>query len=69
MFHVKHPQGEVLLAHAKLPEDHVENILDIHPTQKPPQRISRHPQFLRGQFLTLLDYVKGMEERSRGTFQ
>ena len=43
-----------LLTDTELPENHVQDVLDIDPSQQPPERISRRPQFLRGQLLALL---------------
>ena len=45
---------EILFAYTEFPEDHVEDILDVHPTQQPPEGMRGDPKFLRRQFLALL---------------
>ena len=46
LFHVKHPQGrEGLLTYTELPEDDVQNVLDIYAPQEPPQGMGCHAQF------------------------
>ena len=55
---MKHPASrEGLLTYTELPEDDVENVLDIHPPQQPAQRMRRRPQFFRRQLLTLPDHL------------
>ena len=60
LFHVKHPLAgrEGLLTYTELPEDDVQNVLDIHAAQEPPQGMSRHPQFFRRQLLALPDHLR-----------
>ncbi len=55
---------EILFTYTKLPEDHIEDILHIHPTQQPPQRMGRDPQMLRGKFLALPQYLYAALQRS-----
>ena len=61
LFHVKHP-GKVkvregLLTYTELPEDDVQDVLNIHAPQKPPQRTRRHAQLFRRQLLALPNHL------------
>src|SRR5262249_8985452 len=82
MFHVKHPltillnqkskfiePGAALLSDTELPEDHVQDILDVDPAQQSPQRCRRRPQILRGQLLALPDRGQTALKRSRSILQ
>jgi hypothetical protein len=40
-----------LLADTKIPEDHIQKILDTHPARQPPERPGRQPQFLGNELL------------------
>src|SRR5437899_3541846 len=57
MFHVKHPpyemNEEILLANTKIPKDHIQNVLNVDPSQEPAQGMSSNPQILRREFLAL----------------
>ena len=49
MFHVKHwlsIRKQILLTYTELPEDHVENVLDIDPAQQPAERIAPRSEVL-----------------------
>jgi hypothetical protein len=43
------------LSDTELPEDYVQQILDVNPTQQAPQRSRRQTQILRGQLLAMFD--------------
>src|SRR6516164_166613 len=58
--------GSSSLTDTKFAKDHVENVLDIDPTQQPPQSIGGPPQLLGRQFLTLSDYAGAPPQRFRG---
>ena len=57
MFHVKHsvnPLNEgILLSYTELPEDHVEDVLDIDPAQKPAEGMRRGPEVFSDEFVAL----------------
>src|SRR5258708_39229526 len=64
LFHVKRDslvrvnrlnQAIALLSDTELAKDHVQDVLDVHPAEQPPQGRRRGPQILRRQFLTLPD--------------
>jgi hypothetical protein len=59
VFHVKHfgKVREGLLTYTELPEDDVQDVLNIHAPQKPPQRTRRHAQLFRSQLLALPDHL------------
>src|SRR3954466_850292 len=44
---------EILLAYTEVPEDRIQDVLDIDPPQQPAQRKSGGPQFLGDEFLAL----------------
>jgi hypothetical protein len=55
---VKQPRRvneEILFAYTKVPEDHVQDILDINPAEQAAETIGRRPQILRGELLALGD--------------
>ena len=49
---------EGLLTYTELPEDDVENVLDIHAPEQPSQGMCRHAQFFRRQLLALPDHLR-----------
>ena len=55
LFHVKQLGSKwiknCLFADAEIPENHVQDVLDVDPADQPPERVSRQPQFLGDQFL------------------
>src|SRR6266851_10272631 len=46
---------EILLPYTKFPENHIEDLLDIHPPQQPSQRMRRRTELFRREFLALPD--------------
>ena len=56
---------ELLLAYTELPENLIEDILDIDPAEQPPERMRRRPQILRDEFLALSDRIHAAPQRSR----
>ena len=59
MFHVKQVAivKEVLLTYTEFAEDDVENVLDVHTPEQPPQGVCRQSKFFRRQLLTLPDHL------------
>ena len=53
----------ILLADTELPEDHVEDVLNIDPAEQPSQRVGGHSQILGGQFFTLTQHHDTAPER------
>ena len=60
---------EILFANTEFPEDHVEDILDVHPPQQPPEGMRGAPKFLCRQFLTLPDDIYAAMQRNRCLLQ
>src|ERR1700680_1148800 len=60
---------EILLAYTKIPEDHVQDILDIDAAEQAAQAIGRHPQILRGELLALGHDRNAALQRSRRLLQ
>jgi hypothetical protein len=58
---------EILLPYTKLSEDHIKDILDIHPTQQSAQGMRRDPQLLGSEFLSDFDDLNAAPQRS-GSF-
>src|SRR5436190_12157716 len=55
----------ILLPYTKLPEDDIQNVLHVNPTEQPPQGKRRCSQLLGGQFLALADHGDAALERIR----
>jgi hypothetical protein len=55
---------EILLSYTKVPKNHIQNILEVDPSQQPSQRMSRYPQILRREFLPLPDNAYAAVQRS-----
>src|SRR5689334_1845056 len=53
------PHPTASLPYTELAKNHVENILDIDPPKEPAERMSRGPQFLRHELLTLPRNIQG----------
>ena len=65
-FHVKRfvkVNKTILLTYTKIPEDHIEQVFHIDPTQQLAQGPSRDPQIFRGQLLALFDDADAAPER------
>ena len=56
MFHVKHFVNSlnegILLSDTELPEDHIENVLDIDPAEKPAEGMRGRPEIFGDEFVT-----------------
>ena len=57
MFHMKHSRL-ALFANAEIPEDHIQEILDIDPARNPAQRPRRQAQVLRHEFRLAVPALK-----------
>ena len=72
MFHVKpfiKVNKTISLTYTKLPEDHVEEVLHVDPSEQPPQRLGCDSQILRSQFFALLDCSDAPSQRHHGLLQ
>src|SRR5215204_1081949 len=70
MFHVKHSVNSlnegILLSDTELPEDHVEDVLDIDSAQKPAEGMRRGPEIFGHEFVALPNRSERTTQRLRG---
>ena len=73
LFHVKQTDNkmnkEILFPYTEIPENLVQDILDVHPPEQPAQRVNRCPQLFGSQFLPQFDHLDTARKRRCGLLQ
>jgi hypothetical protein len=60
---------EILFTYTKLAKNHVQDILNVHPSQQPPQRVRGGAEFFRREFLTRPNDLYAATQRTGGILQ